>query len=67
MDKKLIILAGIILLATGILGIVYALIGDWEALFPGENYSIIQWPIMMLSAGELGAGLLLVVAGIRSD
>ncbi|NVM29981.1 MAG: hypothetical protein HWN65_14155 [Candidatus Helarchaeota archaeon] len=68
MGKKMILLAGIILLATGVLGLLYALMGDWVALFgPLANYSIIQWPILILAAGEAGAGVLLLVAGIQSD
>ncbi|MFX0099185.1 MAG: hypothetical protein ACFFCS_06350 [Candidatus Hodarchaeota archaeon] len=60
-------LAGILLLVCGVIAFLNVIFGDWAMLFPGGNYSPIQWPLYILSIGNIIVGLLLVIAAKKSD
>jgi hypothetical protein len=63
MAKKLILFAGIALLAMGILSIMMVIPGSMSV----DAYSWLYWSLLFLSIGTTVAGLLLLIEGVRSD
>ena len=63
MTKILILIAGIALLAMGVITIGMMIPGSMSV----DAYSWLYWSILFLSIGTTVAGLLLLIEGIRSD